>query len=71
MKKNVLYSKNTIQNDASIENNDDIQSCDTARKQNYSIPTISTPNHNNERIDTTPSSILNLNTPTILPTVGK
>ena len=36
----VFYSKNTIQNDATITNNDDIQSCETAKKQNYSIPTI-------------------------------
>ena len=28
----VLYSQNTIQNDASITYNDDIQSCDTERK---------------------------------------
>ena len=41
----VLYSQNTIQNDASFKNNEDIHSCDTARKQNYSLPTILTPNH--------------------------
>ena len=29
----VLYSQNTIQNDASIKNSDDIQSCETSRKQ--------------------------------------
>ena len=67
----VLYSQNTIHNDASITNNDDIQSCETARKQNYSIPKFSTPNHHTQRIATTSSSILNLNTPTILPPVGK
>ena len=45
-KKNyVLYSQNTIQNDASITNNDDTQSRETKKKQNYSIPTISTPNY--------------------------
>ena len=67
----VLYSQNTIQNDATITNNDDIQSCEKPRKQNYSIPTISTPNHHSQRISSTSSSILNLNTPTILPPVGK
>ena len=67
----VLYSQNTIQNDATITNNDDIKSCETAKKQNYSIPTISTPNHHTQSIATTYSGILNLNTPTILPPVGK
>ena len=67
----VLYSQNTIQNDATIPDNDKIQSCDTARKQNYIIPNISTPNHHTQRISNKSSSILNLNTPTILPPVGK
>ena len=67
----VLYSQNTIQNDASITNNDVIQSYETERKQNHSIPTISTPNHYTQCIATTSTSILNLNTPTILPPVGK
>ena len=67
----VLYSQNTIQNDANITNNDDIQSCETERKQNFSIPTISTTNHHTQRIANTSSSILNLNTPTIIPLVGK
>ena len=49
----VLYYQNTIHNDATITNNDDIQSCETARKINYSIPTISTPNHHKPRIATT------------------
>ena len=66
----VLYSQNTIQNDATITNNDNIQSCETAKK-NYIIPIISTPNHHTQRISTTSSSILNLNMPTILPPVGK
>ena len=66
-----MYSQNTIQNDARIKNNDDIKSCDTARKQNYRIPTISTPNYSKQHIDTTSSSVLNLNTPMILPPVGK
>ena len=66
-----MYSQNTIQNDARIKNNDDIQSCDTARKKNYIIPTISTTNHHKKRIADKSSTILNLNTPTILPTKGK
>ena len=41
------------------------------KKQNFSIPTISTPNHHKQRISATSSSISNLNTPTVLPTVGK
>ena len=60
----------TIRNDASIKNNDDIQSCETARK-NYIIPTIFKHNRHTQRIDTTSSSILHFNTPTILPPVGK
>ena len=67
----VLCYQNTIQNDASITNNDDMHSCETAGKKSYSIPTISRPNHHTERIATPSSSILNLNTPTILPPVGK
>ena len=67
----VLYSQNTIQNDVSIKNNDNIQSCETARKQNYSIPTTSNHNHHSQRLDTTSASILHLHTPMILPPVGK
>ena len=70
-KNSVLYYQNIIQNDASITNNDDIQSCDTPKKYIYIILTISTPNHHTQRIATTSSSRLNLNTPTILPLVGK
>ena len=55
----------------SITYNDDVQSCETSRKQDYSIPTTSTPNHHTQRFDTTSASILNLHTPTILPPVGK
>ena len=65
-----LYSKNTIQNDASIKNNDDIQSCETP-KNNYRIPIISTHNHHSQHIATTSSSILNLHTPMILSPVDK
>ena len=64
-----MYSQNTIQNDASIKNNDDIQSFETLKI--YSIQTISTPNHHTQGIATTSSSILYLNTPTILLTIGK
>ena len=66
----VLYSQNTIQNDASIKNNDYIQSFDILIKQNHSNLTISTPNHHTQLVATTSSSIFNLNTPTILPPVG-
>ena len=48
-----------------------MQSCETARKQNYSILTISTLNHHTQHIATTSSIILNFNTPTILPPFGK
>ena len=41
------------------------------QKTNYSITTISTPNHHTQPIANTSSSRLNLNTPTILPLVGK
>ena len=41
------------------------------QEKNYSIPTILTPNHHTPHIATKSSSILNLNTPTILPPVGK
>ena len=37
----------------------------------YIIPTISTPNHHTQSIATTFLRILNLNTPIILPPVGK
>ena len=41
----VLYSKNTIHNNATIKNTSNIQSCETPQN-NYIIQTISTPNHN-------------------------
>ena len=41
------------------------------QNNNHSISTISTPNHHSQRIASTPSSILNFNTPTILSPVGK
>ena len=67
----VLYSQNTIHNDVSITNKDDINSCETAKKKSDSIPTISTHNNHSQRIATTSSSLLNLNAPTILPLVVK
>ena len=67
----VLYSQNTIQNDATITNSYDIKSCETPKEQNYIISTISTPNYRSQRIASTSPSRLNFNTPTILPPVGK
>ena len=67
----VLYYQNTTQNDATITNNDDIQSCETSKKQNYIISTISTPNHYSQHIASPFSSRLDFNTPTILPLIGK
>ena len=67
----VLFSKNTIQNDLNIANNDNIQSCKTQRKQHYSIPTTSTPNHHAQRISATSVILLNLHTTTKLLLVGK
>ena len=66
----VLYSQNTIHNDVSITNNDNIQSRKTARKKCI-IPTISTPNHHSQHISNTSSSILNLHTPMISPPIAK
>ena len=40
------------------------------QEKNYIIPTTSTPNHNPQHINTTPASMLNLHTTTILPPVG-
>ena len=36
----VFYSQNTIQNDATIINNDCIKSCETPKKLNHNISTI-------------------------------
>ena len=47
----VLCSQNTAQNDATITNNDDIQSCET--QLFFNITTISTPNHHSQRISST------------------
>ena len=49
-----------------------ITTCSLVRhKKNYNISTISTPTHHSQSIASTYSSILNSNTPTILPPVGK
>ena len=69
-KKSVLCSKNSIHNDVSITNNNDIQSCESERK-NCSIPTNSTPNHHAQHIANTSSSVLNLHTTMGFPTFGK
>ena len=65
----VLCPQNNIQNDATITNNDDIESCETQKK--FNITTISTPNHHSQRISSTYSITLTSNTPMILPPVGK
>ena len=67
----VLCSKSFIHNDLSITNNDDIQSCETQRKRNYSIPTTSTSNHHAQRIAVTSVNFLNLHTTAKLSPVGK
>ena len=67
----VFYSQNTIQNRATVTKNDNIQSCETPKKQNYNTSIISTPNHHSQRIASTSSSRLDFNTPTIIPQIGK
>ena len=67
----VLCSQYSIQNDVSITNNNDMQSYDKAKKQKYSIPTTSTPNHHAQCIANTSACMLNLHTTTGLPPVGK
>ena len=49
-KHSVLCSQNTTQNSLNTTNNDDIQSCETTRKQNYSITNTSTSNNQVHRI---------------------
>ena len=67
-----MNSQNTIRNDATITNNENIQSCETPKiNKNYNIPTISIPNHHSKHIASTSSSKLSFNKPTILPPVGK
>ena len=66
----IFYSQNTIQNDGSITNNDDIHYF-KKQENNYRIPTTSTPNHCTQLFVTTSAIILNVHTPTILPPVGK
>ena len=62
----VLCYQNSIHNDVCITNNDDINSCEKARKRNYIIPPTSTHNDHVQRIATTSASVLNLHTTTIL-----
>ena len=66
----VLCFQHTIQNDTTITNNDDIQSCETA-KNIFNIPTISTHNYHSKRISSIYSSTLTSNTSMILHTAGK
>ena len=66
----VLCSGNSIQNDLSNTNNDNIQFCETQRKSK-SIPTTSTPNHHAQRIAATSANMLNLQTTTKWPPVNK
>ena len=54
--------QNSIQNDLSITNNDDIQSFETQKKQNHSIPTTLNPNHHAQRIRAMSVILLNLHT---------
>ena len=70
-KNSVLCSENFIHNDFSITNNDNIQSCETPRKKNYSIKNTSTQNPYAQIIVTMSVSLLNLNTTGKLPPVGK
>ena len=65
----VLCSQNTIHIDATITNNDDIESFETHFVLN--ISNISTPNHHSQCIDSISSITLTYNTPIILPPVGK
>ena len=66
-----MCSSNTIQNDLNITNNEKIKSCETQRKQNYSIPTTSTPNNHAQHISAMSVSLLSLHTTAKLTQVGK
>ena len=66
-----MCSKNSIQNDLSIKNNDDIESCETQGKKSCSIPTTPTPNHHGQNIAVTSVNLSNLHTTLIFPQVGK
>ena len=48
-----------------------MQLSETQRKENYRIPTTSTPNHHAQRISATSVSLLNLHTTMKIPPVGK
>ena len=67
----VLGSPNTINNNVSTTNNNKIQSCEIAGNKYYSISTTSTPNHHAQCIAITSAIMLNLQTTTGLPPVGK
>ena len=67
----ILCSQISIHNDAIITNNDNTQSCEIVRKQNYSIPINSTPNNSAQRISTISAIMLNLHTTTRILAVGK
>ena len=66
-----MCSQNTIYNDATITNNEKIQSCETPKKQIFNISTVSTHNHHSQRIASTYSRRLTSNTIIILPTADK
>ena len=53
-----------------LKNNDDLHSCETPIKKNYSIQTTSTKNHYAQHISALSVILLHLNTPTNLPPVG-
>ena len=60
-----------IQIPSYISNTDDIQSCVTSRKQNYSVQATSTPPHLTPLITTLPIAPVELPKTTELPPVGK
>ena len=66
----VLCSPNTTQNDLNTTNNDNINSCETPRK-NYIILTTSNPNNRSQRISAMPVNSFNFNTIEKLPPVSK
>ena len=61
----------TNNNKNNISNIDDIQSCVTPRKQNYSVQVTSTPTHLTSLNDTLPIASVKLHTTTKLPPSGK
>ena len=67
----VLCSKNTIQNDLNIKNYDNMQCCETQRKQKYSTSTNSFPKQHEQLISSMSVHSSNLHTTAKLPPVGK